>query len=99
MDKPLSNEQQQLCERLAELHVELERTQTVNQDEQAMLRHLIADIQDLLDRCSEESLSNYKPDPSLIDRLRLAIDTFEVTHPTLTVMIEKALDTLNIAGI
>ncbi len=99
MNTPSSTEQQQLCERLIELHAELERTQTVNKDEKAMLRHLIADIQEILDRCSEESISGYKPDPSLIDRLRLAIDTFEVSHPTLTVMIEKALDTLNIAGI
>lgn len=89
----------QICDQLTALHAELERTETLDETEQAQLRHLMMDIQSLLERCAEEVSPEYRPDESLTGRFRQAIDALEVNHPTLTLMIEKTLDTLNIAGI
>jgi hypothetical protein len=67
-----------------------------------MLRHLMADIQEILNRSDLEP-SAEKPrleaNQNLLTRLEESIDLLETNHPALRIMIEKALDTLNIAGI
>jgi polyhydroxyalkanoate synthesis regulator phasin len=84
---------QQIRNMLMQLHEELERTQTLNENEQAMMRHLMEDIQATLARASHQHSS------SIVERLEESVETLEVSHPTLSSMIRKALDTLNIAGI
>ncbi len=78
---------------LSELHDELERTQSLDENEQAMMRHLMNDIQAALAR------KGHKPASSLVDRLEESVEVLEVSHPTLSSLIRSTLDTLNMAGI
>jgi hypothetical protein len=59
----------------------------------------MADIQDLLRQQDVVETPRIQPSRSFLNRLQHSIDILEVNHPTLTVMIEKLLDTLNLAGI
>ena len=93
---------QEIRETLIQLHEELKRTKSLTKDEQAMLRHLMADIQEMLDRLELETAPDeprYQPSQNFLTRLENSIDLFEANHPALRIMLEKALDTLNIAGI
>ena len=80
---------------LTQLHDELERTHTLDEGERAMMRHLMSDIQLAL-RPEDEREA---PSGRLVDRLNKAISVLEVSHPTLTSTLKKALDTLTVAGI
>ncbi len=84
---------------LIQLHDELERTQSLDEKERAMMRHLMNDIQEILRRSGPAESFEYKPNKSFLGRMEQSIDMLEVSHPTLTAMINKALETLNIAGI
>ena len=86
---------------LVQLHDELQRAQPLDEDEQAMLRHLMGDIREVLDRSGEESaiVERFGPDHPMKGRLSQAIDRFEITNPNLTLTIKQVLDTLSIAGI
>ncbi len=93
---------QQIRKMLITLHDELERTRTINPEERAMLRHLMSDIQEMLQRPDEEitpDSPHYQANQNFLDRMESSIELLEADHPALRVMIEKALDTLNIAGI
>ena len=93
---------QQIREMLLQLHAELQQTKTLDPEERAMMRHLMADIQEMLDRPEPEPASEnprYQPNQNLLDRMEASVELLETNHPALRVMIEKALDTLNIAGI
>jgi DNA repair ATPase RecN len=90
---------QQIRQILTQLHDELQHAQTLDDDERAMMRHLMADIQDMLKRSENAQTRGYPANQSLMARLEQSIDVLEMNHPALTVMIEKALDTLNLAGI
>ncbi len=84
---------------LVQLHDELERAQPLDENERAMLRHLLGDIQGMLAQSGGKTSLGSRPNQRFLDGLRKAIDTFEVSNPTLTMIIEKTLDTLSIAGI
>jgi hypothetical protein len=90
---------QQIRQMLTQLHDELEHAETLDDDERAMMRHLMADIQEALKRSADAHTPGYPANQSLMARLEQSVDVLEVNHPALTVMIEKALDTLNLAGI
>ncbi len=90
---------QQIRQMLVQLHDKLERTHTLDEDERALMRHLMADIQEMLDQPGAREAPRYQPTQPFVDRLEKSIDLLEVNHPTLTVVIEKLLDTLNLAGI
>ncbi len=87
---------EELRKLLQQLHDEIEKTQTVDEKGTAILSDLDGDIRALLER-SEEQLTAIQP--SIIQRLDAVLLHFEVTHPDLTVMISKLLDTLSNAGI
>lgn len=95
MSQPQSNDPEEVRKMLIQLHDELERTQTVNENQRALMRHLMKDIQTLLDR--EDAVR--QPSKSILNRWEKSIAELEVSHPTLTTMIEKTLESLNIAGI
>lgn len=78
---------------LEQLHQELEHTESVDEKGNELLRHLNADIRDLLER------SEVKTDDSMLERLQDTIDHFEVTHPTLTTMLSEMMTILSNAGI
>jgi hypothetical protein len=87
---------QELREMLEKLHREIERTQTLDEKGQELLRHLGGDIRELLDRSEGESM---RPRPATFSQLEDAVSHFEVTHPTLTATMEKLMLILSGAGI
>ncbi|HEX9012320.1 MAG TPA: DUF4404 family protein [Anaerolineaceae bacterium] len=93
MSDPKPNDRQ-IRQMLTQLHDELERASTLDEDERAMMRHLMADIQETL-----KHGAGIKANQSFLARLQESIDLLEVNHPTLTATIEKALETLSMAGI
>ncbi|MBI3244518.1 MAG: DUF4404 family protein [Chloroflexi bacterium] len=87
---------QQLHEKLEQLHAELQQAQTVDAGERELLRSLMKDIQELLDRPGDASAHQYH---SLGERLSAALLRFELSHPALTASIAQAIDGLNRIGI
>jgi hypothetical protein len=81
---------------LQQLHDELERTKSVDEKEDTLLRHLDADIRELLRRSEEgEDLS----DEPMLERLQDTVDHFEDTNPTLTMALSEMMRILSNAGI
>lgn len=93
------SDNQQILQTLTELHEELERIHTLDEKERTLVRHLMADIQEHLRHFDEGAVPAYQPSRPFLGRLRQAISHFEVSHPALTQMIEKALEALDVAGI
>jgi hypothetical protein len=87
---------QELRKLLEQLHSEIERTQTVDEKGQELLRDLDVHIREILDRSEGKSMQSH---PSTAQRLEDTIDYFEITHPTLTTILEKVLATLTGAGV
>jgi hypothetical protein len=81
---------------LLQLHDEIKNTQSVDEKGSELLRDLDGDIQDLLERSEENPVQLH---PTLVQRLKGALDHFEVTHTSLTTLISNLLDTLSNAGI
>jgi cell division septum initiation protein DivIVA len=86
---------QEIDELLKKLNKEIEEIQPEDEKGRELLRELSADIRELLDR-SEESI---QPPPSMMQRLEISIDHFEVTHPDLTAALSSASTILSNAGI
>jgi predicted component of type VI protein secretion system len=87
---------QELHNLLEQLHSEIERSDTVDEEERELLQHLAADIRRLLDRSEGEVNPS---EPSMIKRLEESIDQYEITHPDLTMLLSKLLSILSNAGI
>jgi hypothetical protein len=83
-------------ELLQQLHEEINNTQTVDEKGRELLQDLDGDIHALLERSEEHQAQVH---PSIVQTLESTIDHFEVTHPELTALISKLLDTLSNAGI
>jgi Domain of unknown function (DUF4404) len=81
---------------LQRLHDEINKTQAVDERGSELLRDLDGDIRALLERSQEHPLQVH---PSVVNRLENALSYFEVTHPQLTTLISKFLESLSIAGI
>ncbi len=81
---------------LQHLHDEINSIQKVDQQGSEMLKHIDSDIRDLLERSEDKSLEVH---PSVLKRLDDAICHFEVTHPDLTALIAKVMDSLTNAGV
>ncbi len=81
---------------LQQLHDEINHLQTVDENSSDLLRDIDGDIRALLERSGEHSMEVH---PTIIGRMEDAVDQFEVTHPELTALISKVLDSLSIAGI
>jgi hypothetical protein len=87
---------QELNELLEQLHSEIENTQTVDEKGQELLRDIGTDIRELLERSEGSRIQVH---PSTIQRLEDTIDYLEITHPTLTTILSRVLDTLGGAGV
>ncbi len=81
---------------LQQLHDEINNLKTVDDSSTELLRDIDGDIRTLLERSGEQPMSVH---PTMIGRMEDAVDQFEVTHPDLTALISKVLDSLSIAGI
>jgi len=87
---------QELDKLLHQLHDEINKTQTVDENGSEMLRDLEGDIRTLLERSKENPVQLH---PSIVQRLEATISQFEVTHPELTTLISRLLDSLSTAGL
>ena len=85
----------ELRDLLERLHSELESIEVSDEAGRERLRHLEADIGELLKR-SEEAAETDEP---LLERLQESIDHFQETHPQLTLMLSQAMTILSNAGI
>ncbi len=80
---------------LQDLHEELGRTEVLNEDETALLRHVNEDVERLLARTGD----NPQHEESLGHRLQESIALFETSHPSLTLAMQRVLDGLSQSGI
>lgn len=81
---------QELEKLLAKLHAEVDEIDSVDEKSLKLLRDLERDINELLDRSDRSSI---------LERLRDAVQEFEVSHPTITAMLSEISNILNNAGI
>jgi hypothetical protein len=86
----------ELREHLLLIHDEIEIAPTVDEKGRELLKDLDGDIRALLERSGANPV---EMNSSIIRRLEGALDHFEVTHPDLTMLISKLLESLSNAGI
>jgi len=86
---------QNLRELLEKLHNELEHTKVTDEAGRERLRHLNADIRELLKRSGDPT----ETDEPMLERLQDSIDHFETSHPQLTMLLSQMLTILSNAGI
>ena len=88
-------DKQQLHEKLAQLHAELNQVEGADTDQQAILRKVASDIQNLLER-QEEGAEHYR---DLGERLKEAVAQLEAAHPEATLRMRQVIDQLAFMGI
>jgi hypothetical protein len=89
-------DEQELRELIEKLHAEIQNTHSVDERGQELLLHLESDIRDLLNRTGKLGTPVH---PSTLRRLEEGLDQFEVTHPALTLLLSKLLESLSNVGI
>ncbi len=90
-------DKQQLHQLLEQLHAELTQAQSVEAEDRELLKHLQGDVQAILQRAEgEASLQEYG---SLGNNLRVAVEKFERSYPTLTWAMGEVLEILSRAGV
>ena len=89
-------ENKDLSELLSQLHEEIKNTQAIDEKGLELLRHLEGDINELLERSGEIPVK--VPDSNILN-LEDTLSHFEVSHPNLTILISKLLETLSNSGI
>ena len=87
--------EQDLRQLLEQLHAEIQVTDTIDDRSRELLRGVLGEIEDLLERKQKQGT---RPE-SIIERLRGAVKSFEKTHPTLTDAIGRVADALAGIGI
>ena len=81
---------------LHQLHDEIQKTRSIDAKGSDLLRDLDGDIRTLLERSQSAQLQVH---PSMVQRLELAVNQFEISHPDLTTLITNLLDSISSAGI
>jgi hypothetical protein len=81
---------------LHQLDDEIKSTHTVDKKGSEMLRNLELDINTLLERSGENPIYVHS---SVTQRFEDALNYYEVTHPKLTSVISKLLESLSNAGV
>lgn len=89
-------ENKELRELLTQLHDEIQNTNEVDTKGAELLRDLESDIAALIERSEKETIELH---PANALNLENTLKHFEVTHPTLTELIAKILETLSNSGI
>ncbi len=87
---------QELRKLIERLHTEIGNTQNVDERGQELLRHLQSDIRELLERTGGQGI---QVQPAALQRLQDGLQHFETTHPALTTLLARLLETLSNAGI
>lgn len=81
---------------LHQLHDEIRNTRSIDEKGSELLRDLEGDIRTLLEQSEGNPVQVH---PSIVQRLEGALNQFEITHPDLTTLISKLLDSLSAAGL
>ncbi len=81
---------------LHQLHDEIKNTRTVDEKGSELLRDLEGELRALLERSEGNPVQLH---PSIVQGLEGALNHFEATHPDLTMLISKLLDSLSNVGI
>lgn len=87
-------DKQELPKLLEQLRGELDQIDEVDARGRAMLHELDADIHELLERSGDDA-----PKPATLRTLEDSITHLEATHPNLTILLSRMLETLSNAGI
>ena len=87
---------QGLREKLEQLHAELQRTESVDTETQALLESLMADTRHLMEHEGEGLTEHHQ---TFNSRLEQALARFEGTHPELAYVMARVMDTLSGLGI
>jgi ElaB/YqjD/DUF883 family membrane-anchored ribosome-binding protein len=85
-----------LYQTLEQLHADIESTQSVDEETRESLRHIVREIQELLDGTSQPSAHRSQ---TLNERLGEALLELEVSHPNLALTVERVVDAFNEVGI
>ena len=85
---------QKLQQQLQQLHSELAKNPPLSDEERAALTTLLHDIEANLNATTDSA-----EDESLVDGVNLAIERFDVSHPTLTATLRNILQSLANMGI
>jgi hypothetical protein len=88
--------EQRLRELLKELHSELERDESVAEEPRDLLRTVMSDIRERLDRDGGEL---FDWPASLGDRLRESAEHFGESHPRVAATVGRVIDVLSNMGI
>jgi Domain of unknown function (DUF4404) len=86
---------QKLRSDLQKLHLELRAINSVDEEEQRILRLLESDIAELLARDDD----NLKPDQDSSQRLSESLAQVEASHPRVTLLMRQMVDSLSYLGI
>ena len=86
---------QKLRSDLEKLHRELRAINSVDEEEQTMLRLLESDIEGLLTKNDDE----LKPDQDSRQRLSETLAQVEASHPRITLLMRQMVDSLAYLGI
>lgn len=78
---------------LEKVHAELRKVEKVDEDSRKLLQDLEQDVQSLLKRTAGLET------PSILGRMKKAVERFEMEHPTLTALLSEASAILSNAGI
>ena len=88
--------EQQLQERLKQLHADLRQVESVDDESRAILEKLEGDIRQLIGSGADEQPNRYK---SFGEGLRESIERFEASHPDLALTMGQLADMLAKIGI
>ena len=84
----------QLKDKLQQLHIELQQTESVDEKSKVLLEKLEKDIQQVLDRSDDESWYG-----ELFEKLEDEVEDLEETHPSIFTAIKNITTTLSNIGI
>ena len=88
-------DRRELHGKLKDLHTELQRVESLDENERTTLEALATDIQEILEKDHEEA-RNYS---GLGDRLKDAVAQLEASHPRATISMREVIDQISFMGI
>ncbi len=81
---------------LGQIHTEVEQIENIDEKGIELLRDLNQHISELLARSEDKTIQTPR---STIQQLEESIEHFEVSHPTLTLLLSNFLNSLSSSGI
>ncbi len=87
---------QELHQLLEQLHQEIEENDNIDEKDRELLGHISRDIRTLLESSDGEREPAFSID---LTRIEETIQLYEVSHPTLTITLNRLLAILSNAGI